>query len=283
MNIMEKNINIYEYQNYRCYLKAAYDAEKQRRKNFSLRYVAKVTGFGSSGYIKMVMDGQRNLSPNTIGQISKVFRHGKKESAFFEALVLFNQAKNDDQRQLYLERLSNLKPKTVMTELARAKYEYFTQSHFVIIRELVALPDFQDDPKWIASRLTPAIRPRDAEHAMKVLETLQLIQKNAEGRWEQTDESLATPPEIAAPEIYQYHNNMINLAKQALLHGDSQLNDVTALTIPICKKDLPQIKTKIAALREEIMSLVNNSPDKNFDEVFQLNIQCFPVTNAQRN
>jgi uncharacterized protein (TIGR02147 family) len=271
--------NIFIYTDYRVYLKDAYVYEKSLKKYFSFRYFARITGFGSSGYLKMVMDGQRNISPSSIGLFSKAFRHGKKQAAYFEALVLCNQAKTDQARDLYMERLSNLQPSRAMTDLDRDKYEYFTQRHYVIIREMVALPDFKDDPAWIAKNLSPPMRPKSAQHALEVLERLGLIRKE-NGRWVQTDVVLSTPPEVPAIEIFQYHGQMLSLAKEALVKVSEGIRDITALTIPIQPELILEIKKKIQDFRQSIIDVVNRG-SQEYHEVFQINVQMFPVTRVK--
>jgi uncharacterized protein (TIGR02147 family) len=271
------NIAVFGYMDYRSFLRDRFAAEKKAKKYFSFRYFARITGFGSSGYLKMVMDGDRNLSPNTISLIVKAFKLAKKEAAYFEALVLYNQAKNDQERDLYLERMAALQPPPVMTEIDRDKYEYFTKRHFVIIREMAAVPDFVEDPVWIASKLTPPIKPKEAEHAVEVLLRLGLLARDAGGKLVQADVTLTTPGEIPAIEIFQYHGQMLSLAREALVKVRQDQRDITALTIPIPSELLPEIKKRIREFREGIIDLVNRGGTQ-YHEVYQINIQCFPVS-----
>lgn len=271
------DITVYGYMDFRAYLRDRFAYEKKTKKFFSFRYFARITGFGSSGYLKMVMDGDRNLSPNTISLVSKAFKLPKKEAAYFESLVLYNQAKSDQERDLYLERLAALQPTPVMTEVELDKYEYFTKRHFVIIREMIAVPGFIEDPAWIASKLTPPIKPKEALHALEVLLRLGLITRGQDGKLIQTNVTITTPSEIPAIEIFQYHGQMLSLAREALAKTRDDERDITALTIPIPSELLPEIKKRIQEFREGIINLVN-SGGPQYHEVYQINIQCFPVS-----
>lgn len=271
------NMNLFEYMDYRTYLKEKYAEEKAERKHFSFRYFARVAGFSSPGYLKMVMDGERNLSPNSIQKFAKAFKFNKKESAYFEALVLFNQAKEDKERDHYFERLSSLKPLKKLTGLKQDQLEYFTQNHFVIIREMVALPHFKEDPIWISKQLRSPLKPSDIAHALEVLLRIGLLDRNEKGKLIQKDSSLSTPAEIESLEVYNYHRHMLNEAKEAILNIAPSERDVSALTLPIPKSSVPEIKNKILAFREEIIDMINKG-DQNFSEVYQINVQLFPVT-----
>jgi len=276
---MEK-INLFKYTDYRAYLKDKYLEQKATSKHFSFRYFAKVTGFGSIGYLRMVMDGERNLSPTAISKFTRAFKHNKKEAAYFEALVLFNQAKSDADRDEYLERLQALKPQVKLTELEKESYEYFTKYHYAALLEMVSLEQFQSDPEWIATRFFPPIRIEEAEAALKTLEKLGLI-KNEDGRWKRKRATLVTPDEVAGLEIYNYHNQMMSLAKNALVRTPSSLRDMSAMTFPLPLSALPKIKKKLMELKREILDCVVKEKQP-MDEVYQINLQLFPLSCVKR-
>jgi len=272
------DIKVFSYLDYRQYLKDLFHAEKDRKKFFSYSYFAKISGFGSTGYLKMIMDGQRNISLKSVIKISQAFKLQKKEAAYFESLVLFNQAKTDEERERYLDQLISLNPKRAkLTGITREKYEYFTKKHYAIIRELIAIPDFQEDPEWISKHLSPPITPKEAEKTIETLLNLKMIKRDKNGKLVQSEATVTPPPEVQALEVFQYHGQMLSLAKEALLKTQEQLRDISALTIPITLETLPEIKKRIQELREGIIDLVNKG-DQNFDEVYQINIQCFPAT-----
>ncbi len=267
-----------DYLNFREYLRDAFSAEKKAKRYFSHAYLAKVCGFGSTGYIKMVIDGQRNLSAKSIHKVAQAFGLAKKQSAYFETLVFLNQAKTESERETFRERLLALMPKRPkLAGLAKDKYDYFTKSYYAIIREMVALPNFNEDPQWIAKQISPIISPLQAQRSLKTLLDLGLIERTKTGKLVQTDKVISTPEEIQSREVFQYHSQMLDRAKEALTTIHEDLRHVTALTLPITFETLPLLKEKIQELREAVLHAVNTG-DANFDEVYQLNIQCFPVT-----
>ena len=54
--------DLFEYFEYRLWLRDAYEARKSRNPAFSHRYIAQKAGFGSSGTFARILDGSRNLS-----------------------------------------------------------------------------------------------------------------------------------------------------------------------------------------------------------------------------
>lgn len=273
-------MDLFHYIDYRQYLQDRYAEEKAKNRHFSFRFFARVAGISSPGFLKMVMDGDRNLTPESVNQFTKALKFSKKEAAYFEALVFFNQAKSDRERDLYFERLQALRPPTQLKGLEKDQYEYFTQAHFVILREMVALPDFKEDHAAIAAHLRPPIKPKEVEHALDVLLRLGLLKRDETGKLAHSDASLTTPAEVESAEVYRFHQTMLNEAKRAMLETPAPLRDITSLTIPIPKAALPALKERIRDFREEILDVINKG-SADYHEVYQLNIQLFPVTRVK--
>ena len=273
-------MDLFSYIDYRRYLRDRYAEEKGKNRHFSFRFFARVAGLSSPGFLKMVMDGERNLTPESVNQFTQALKFSKKEAAYFEALVFFNQAKLDRERDLYFERLQALRPPVQLKGLEKDQYEYFTQAHFVVLREMAALPDFKEDPEAIAAQLRPPVKPKDVEHAFGVLLRLNLLKRDGTGKLVHTNASLTTPAEVESVEVYRFHQAMLNEAKRSMLETPPALRDITSLTIPIPKASLPALKERIKNFREEIIDLINKG-NADYHEVYQLNIQLFPVTRVK--
>ena len=59
-------MNVFEFLDYRAFLRAHYETEKQRRAAFSHRFFSRLAGLRSPNFLKLVMDGERNLGPETV-------------------------------------------------------------------------------------------------------------------------------------------------------------------------------------------------------------------------
>src|SRR3989338_9919808 len=90
-----KKPNIFEYDNYRSFLKDLYALLKQEKSAFSFRFFSRQAGFRSPNFLKLVMEGKRNLSPESIEKFAKGLKLNKNEADFFRRLVLLNQATTD--------------------------------------------------------------------------------------------------------------------------------------------------------------------------------------------
>ena len=94
-------ISIFDYQNYRLFLIDFLNDKKQHEKGFSQRDILKKMGISSSGFLANVLSGRNNLTTTQIALLARVLKFKKSETAYFEALVLFTQAKTLDEKNLY--------------------------------------------------------------------------------------------------------------------------------------------------------------------------------------
>lgn len=272
--------DIFQYTDYRDYLKARYDAEKRKNPAFSYRYFSRMAGYSSSSFLKMVIDGHRKLTVTAIHKFVKVLKLGVREADYFETMVFYNQAAEGGERDTYYDRLCALSPKAKLKGIEKDQYEFFTQRHFVFIREMVALSGFREDAVWIARHIVPPITPDKALHAIEVLLRLNFLERDEAGNLRQSDGTLTTPVEVESAALYHLQRSMLDLAKESIRTTPKELRDITSLTIPLPKKAIPEAKRKLLLFKESFADWVNKQGGE-YHEVFQINMQFFPVTDTK--
>jgi hypothetical protein len=99
---------IFEYLDYRDFLKDHYEDRKNSYHFFSFRYIALKTGLDASFYAK-VLQKQQHLSLKSIPVMVKFLRLKKKESEYFTLLVRFNRTKHQEEARLYFEKIIELR------------------------------------------------------------------------------------------------------------------------------------------------------------------------------
>lgn len=269
--------SIYEFLDYREYLSDLTKTLK-KEKRFNLRNFAKNAEIRSPGYLKMVIDGRRNLSFDTIEKFCKALSLEGKEKKYFEKLVLYNQTQSPDQKKDYFDSLITLRPATSERTLEKQHSRYYSNPHYVTIREMVALKDFQEDSKWIAARCFPPIRPSEAKNAIDMLLELKLLARDKNGSLIQTETSLQTEDRnTQEAEAYHYHEAILDQARQALGRLSQNERHYYALTIPLKKKQYDEIVNDFYAFRDKALRKVE-SISEDYEDVYQMNFQIYPVT-----
>lgn len=272
--------DIFQYVDYREYLNAWFAEAKRKNAAFSFRMFSKMAGYNSPGFIKMVLSGERNLTVAGLHKFAKALKFGIREGHYFEAMVFYNQAKDDKERDIYYDRLCTLRPKAKLTGIEKDQYEFFTQRHFVFIREMAALPHFREDYAWISRHVIPPITPQQAEHAVNLLLRLEFLKRDESGRLAQSESTLTTPVEVESAELYHLHRSMLDLAKESLRTAHRDLRDITSLTIPLPLSALKEVKKKLLNFKMELADWVNKRGD-DYHDVFQVSMQLFPVTDTK--
>ncbi|MDO8519427.1 MAG: TIGR02147 family protein [Deltaproteobacteria bacterium] len=273
------SVDLFLYTDYRLYLRDWYTSAKKRRGSFSFRAFSKAAGFDSPNFLKMVMDGDRNLTEASLAKFVVGLSLNKQEEEFFRNLVFFNQSKTNEARQAYYEKLVQSRKFKKLKPIETDQYEYYSAWYHPVIRELVLSKNFDGTPEWLSSRVNPPITPYQAKRSVELLEKIGFIKKNDKGEWNQAMPLVTTGAESSSLVLLKYHQNLLELVRQVLAETDPSKRDVSALTLGVAKERIPELKTKIREFREEILKMVSN--DNNPEEVVILSLQMFPVTKEQ--
>lgn len=274
---MKKSLpQVSEYLNYREFLRDFFEAKKDINSSYSYRVFAQKAQLGSSGHLKMVMDGQRNLTQDTIPKYLKALDlKTKKDQKLFELLVKYNQCKDPLQKVDYFNEVMTEKNKKGLSQLEKHQFQFVSNWYYIVIYVMVDFPDFQADPDWIYGRLRKKVSRPQIEAALSDLQILGLIENTNNG-WKQVKGAITVPDDIKITAIPKYHDSMLSLARQALVDLPVEEREFNGVTLPIRKSALPYIKERIREFRKEINEYASNVNDPN--EVYQLNIQLLPMT-----
>jgi uncharacterized protein (TIGR02147 family) len=242
----------------------------------SIRSITSAAGFRSPNYLRLVAQGKRNLTAESIGKISQTFELSAEESRFFRQLVLFNQAKTHESRKIYLDELLSSRSYRNVYPVRSAQLEYYSKWYYVVIREMVSLKDFKEDVAWIANRIVPRISEKDAEEALKKLQRLGLIERDESGKLCVTRRLLTPEGKLGAASLKEFHRNVIRKAADAIDLFPGEEREISSVTVSVDQATAAQMRSLIVEFRKRMLGLVQDveSPE----EVFQFNLQFFPMT-----
>lgn len=270
--------SVFEYDNYRQFLGDVYRTAKENDPKFSFRYFSRISGFQSPNFLKLIIDGKRNLAITSIEKIAKALKLKKEEALFFHHLVLLNQATTSEEKKVHTEFLLRSKVFKKMYPLKESEYNYYSEWYFVPVRELVNLKGFREDPDWIAKQLNPSITAQEAKKALSELEKLGLIKRNELGQLIQTDHNVETPNEVISPLIRLYHKEMLNKAGESIDRFPREKRDISAVTITVSDSGIKKVKELIQQFRKDLLEITSIEP--NAAQVYQLGFQFFPLTES---
>lgn len=275
-----QEIDVLKYLDYRIFLNAIYLKLKEQEERYSYLQYADDLGFSQTNVIHLVIRKKRKLSPKSVEKIVEAFDLRKTHRLYFEALVGYAHARTPRKRELFFDRLHQLKAKSLVTSLDQTQLEYYSAWYHPVIRELIAMPDFVEDPEALAARLTPRVTPEQVRKSFDLLLALNLIVREPEtGRLRQTKNIVTTGNEIAAMSVVRYHQNVIEIGRESITSVPARRRDVSAVTICVSDETAAKMKEEIQAFRKRLLMLADDAGGG--EHVYQLNIQLFPFTSEQ--
>jgi uncharacterized protein (TIGR02147 family) len=270
-----KTITIYDYTDYRQYLRDYYAEQKAKNPAFSYRYFAKRAGFNSSGLYKDIVDGRTGITRSLVLRFATAMKLSSRQQEYFETMVYFNEAKTVEEKKLYFERLMKYHNSKAF-RVDAGQYEYYSKWYYIAVRELLATGNFKDDYSAMARSLNPAIRTEQAKKAVELLKDLGFIQKDKNGHYKAVDKILTTGTEIKSLAVANFQRAMMDLARDAIDRHPVEHRNISTVTFSVSRETYDDIKAELVASRKRILGMVERGENETM--VCQLNMQLFPLT-----
>lgn len=270
--------NVYSFLDYRAFLRAYYEHKKGVGK-LSFRAFSQRAGLRSPNYLKLVMDGQRNLSSDMAPRFARACGLTGDGERYFERLVDFNQARTVDERTHCYRKLCRERRFRERNKLGPAQDLYHSRWYLPAIRELAGSIDFNPDPEWVAARLLPPITPRDAQLALDTLLELGLLKREGKGRTatlKRAEATVSTGPEVRSLHLANFHRSMIDHARTSLDRIPVAERDISSLTLCLGEDGLDRIKRAVQRFRRELLEIEQLEAEPR--QVVQINFQLFPLS-----
>lgn len=271
-------IDVFGYLDYRAFLRDVYNARKTKGRGFSYRSFSRKAGLKSPNYLKLVIDGERNLSAEMAERFAEACNLGEDEARYFADLVAFNQASTLAERNKHYGRLTGYQRYRQAHKLDLAHAAYYSAWYMPAIRELAARSDFRDDPAWIAEQLVPPISTLDAERSLQILIELGMLVRDGAGKLRQADVLLSTGPETRGLHIAAYHRGMMQRAMESIDLVPASERDISSLTVCLGANGLRSFKERVQRFRRELLELSALEDDP--EQVVQMNFQLFPLSKS---
>jgi len=272
-------IDVFAYFDYRAFLRDAYADLKERQPGFSFRWFARRAGMTSPNFLKLVIDGKRNLTSASSERFATALELSSSETAFFRELVGFGQARTAAEKNRHFERIGTYRQHRAVCALERDQFEYLSHWWYPAIRELVACDGFVEDDDWIASRLVPAITPAQARQAIELLLSLGFVERDEHGRLRQREPLLSTGAEVRSLAVGNFHRQMMERAAASIDLVDRDQRDISGVTVALSAETFQLVKQRIVELRAELLAL--SAGVSGPTRVVQVNFQLFPLATSE--
>ena len=270
---------IFSYLNYREFLKDFYKFKKATQPKYSYAVFSMRAGIKSPNYLKLVMEGVRNLTNDNVLRFAKALNLTDQETVFWENLVAFTQAKSLEQRQHYFIKLTHGPlPKNSGVREIRDEWELLSSWHHLAIRELILLPTFKEDPSEIVRLLGGKITAVQAKESLELLQRMKFLKRDENGRLVQAEREIRyfSKEDLRNIAVQRFHRSTGDLAMKLLTELAPSERDFSGLTIAVTEEALPKLKLKITEFRKELNQEFSQLSSAH--KVIQVNFQLFPLS-----
>jgi len=278
-----------DYMDYRLFLTDYYQAKKNSTKAsvrpYSYAIFSAAADIKSPNYLKMIIEGKRNLSLDMVAKFAKACAFNKAQTDEFRLLVIFNQAEDPADRNYGLKQLSEYRVEQ------KLKYGEFDRKVFEKVPNWIgwiiyALVD-QQGVTFEASQLRDLLRGKAAES--EITEALENLIKSGELMRDPVTHIITkakreeAPAEIPPDLVRKLQMQLMYLGLESLYQDKISEREFGSLTLSLTTKEFEDIKFKLRQFRKSLHkdNSIARMTSKG-DRVYQLNLQLFPVSNASK-
>ena len=270
--------DIYKYLDFRAYLRDWFETRRARDPKFSRRQFARLAGKRSPGLLTSAMEGDRQLTPPMVRAFAQAMDLNADESAFFDALVQLDQARDSRARNDAWERVSATRAFREARPIEGASMAFLSHWWFPVVRELALRADFVPEAAWVAQRIRPSITEAQARRALEALETMGFFKRDVDGVLIPADDGVVTTPhEVQGLAVRNYHRGMLARASEAIDGFRSQERHFVAATMLIPERLVPMLKDEINAFQERVLDMANLASEDG-ERVVHVHVAMFPLT-----
>ena len=263
--------DIYEYLDYRLFLKDWFAYQARRKKNYSMQDIAKLAGI-TPAYFSMILNGKRVLTETSFQKLEPHLGLSQAEVSYLKNLIQFADSKVHEQKHDALQKLRRSSTFRSQNQGEVKVFQYFAHWFIAAIRELAVLPEFKPDAKWIQSKLKKNVELSKIRKALDFLEENKLMPTD-----EDPDFSCTIP--VFKVAMAQYHFEMLSLAATAIEDTPKEKRNILGHTFALDEKQIPEAKKILDEALEKIVELEKSSEQK--DVIYQTELALFPLTNGE--
>lgn len=265
--------SIYQYIDYRAFLKDRFRWLQTGNPAFSQRQLARTAGFANPGFFNEVINGRRKLSAIAIDRMGLGLALEMNETEFLRVLVAFTEAKNIAERETAHQRLEQRRNRHFFRRLNQSQSKYYLDFNYPLVRAAIEACDFRGDYRVLGDFLRPPMQAESVKRYVRDLCEWGLVAQNREGSYQVTH-SYLEPPEEMRDALVRLQQAWISQTVLHLSHVPPDERHVSSALLTVSESTYNNILKQIEKFREDVLRMVKE--DKNMDRVVLFNIQVLP-------
>ncbi|MEN9308429.1 MAG: hypothetical protein RL173_2361 [Fibrobacterota bacterium] len=267
---------VFDYLDYREFLKDFYENKKAEFPLFSYRVMADQVGMDSS-YLFRVLQKDLHLPARCVPQVLDYVELSGRGAEYFQILIAYGRTKGKKEKQDVLEKALALRD--VQRKLLDSKELSFFRDWWVVaVRSLLEVVEGRANPDEMGAKFRPKVPSVEVSKALEQLQELGLVKKGPSGRLVLADAHLSAGGEAHSTAVRAYQRQILDLAKESLERFAREERDVSTLALAVDASAFEDIREMLRECRRQIQKRVEDAPHP--DRVMQLSMAFFPLAPA---
>lgn len=287
---LNNNLNVLpaisDYMDFRKYLADYYVYRKKisarEIRPYNYQMFSAAADIKSPNYLKMIIEGRRNLSEDMIAKFAKALGLNKEQTEDFHWLVLFNQSTDPAERNIFLKKLSEhrVSSKIKSGEIDKKTWDKIPNWVAWVIYAMVDQAGVRFDLASLKRLLRGKASEEEINLALESLLSSGELVREASGEIKKAHSLIESPEDVPVALVRKLQTQLMYLGLESLYQDAPTEREFGTLTLALTKEEFAEIKFKLRQIRKSLHkdNALARSKSKG-EKVYQLNIQLFPVTN----
>jgi len=275
-----------DYLDYRKYLADFYAYRKLKSQRdlrpYNYQMFSAAADIKSPNYLKMIIEGRRNLSDDMILKFAKALGLNKEQTEEFALLVQFGQTSETATRNIFLKKISELRvgQKLRSGEIDQKTWDKIPNWAAWIIYAMVDMEGVKFNVPTLRKLLRGKASEDEIETALNsLISSGELVRDADTGEIKKARNLVESPDDIPVALVRKLQTQLMYLGLESLYQDQATEREFGTLTMCMTKEEFEEVKFKLRQTRKAIHKDNSNARMKGKGEkVYQLNIQLFPVT-----
>ena len=273
--IIEK---LYEYDDYRAFLQDFIADQKSNHKGFTLSAFSKKAGFSSHGFLRFILNGERNLSDKSLLKIVTAINLKGNKKEFFCSLVAYNQSVKSADKTLFFDKVKQFRKVIKSNTLNEEFSKFYENWYYPVVKELAVSTLWGGDFRKLGKMLSPSITFFQAKEAIEYLIEMGLIEKSDSGTYS-TGKEHVNSHEVPIYAKKGARREVLQMGVEAVDKFSLDERYTAYTTLSLDDEAYNDIQDMYNEMREKIIKRADESSN---GDVYEAVLQLFPVSRINK-
>jgi uncharacterized protein (TIGR02147 family) len=278
--------NVGDYLDFRKYLSDYYlyrrEISKKDIRPYNYGVFSAAANIKSPNYLKLIIEGRRNLSDDMISKFAKALGLGKDQADEFRLLVNYGQASDPAERNMNLRALNEKRVdgKLKSGEIDQKTWEKIPSWIAWIMYSLID----QKDVVFEAEKLRETLRNKASVDEIQLalnslLQAGEIVRDETTGEMKKARSLMESADDVPVALVRKLQAELMYLGLESLFQDSATEREFGSATMALTKQEFEDLRFQLRKIRKEAQKNngVKRASSKG-DRVYQLNMQLFPVS-----